>query len=336
MGSDFHIKPALANALDTPPRSDDVVASMAMPAFTQPMSDTFSQTPAHTPYSHLTRTSTAFTPQRPPHSTHPSFHSESPEFESRYGNGQMDLTTGLDKFHLNENGVPAQQRPPYLAHASSYDASLNRLKYQQGIHDLNYQPVAGYPTEASNPDMQFGYNPINPRLGPGHGSITPSEYPRMDSPFYPIVDNPAVQTRNGNRLLESQAAAAALERKLRGFQQEQEYSVPSGANSLPRVPFPPTYDLAGYQTARLNALAGYYPVARLGGLGPTSLVGRPHRDHDPAQVIRSPLLEEFRANSKGNRRYELKVCGEIFITNAIRDVANLSFFFLFARTFTTT
>lgn len=79
---------------------------------------------------------------------------------------------------------------------------------------------------------------------------------------------------------------------------------PSG--SLQRGQFPPSYDYSGYQSARLNALSGFYPVTHLGQLGAAALVSRGHRDHDPTQVVRSPLLEEFRANSKGNKRYELK------------------------------
>lgn len=69
----------------------------------------------------------------------------------------------------------------------------------------------------------------------------------------------------------------------------------------------PAYDFAGYQAARLNALAGFYPVSPLGGLGAAALVPRGQRENDLSQVVRSPLLEEFRANSKGNKRYELKV-----------------------------
>jgi hypothetical protein len=56
----------------------------------------------------------------------------------------------------------------------------------------------------------------------------------------------------------------------------------------------------------LNAMSGFYPVGHLSGLGAAALVSRTQREHDPTQVVRSPLLEEFRANSKGNKRYELK------------------------------
>src|SRR5699024_10155811 len=95
-------------------------------------------------------------------------------------------------------------------------------------------------------------------------SIPAPEYTPMTSPFY--VDNAAaagIQYRNGTgRLSDSQAVT--LERKLRGLQ-EQDYV--QHANPLQRVQLPGSYELAAYQAARYNALAGFYPVGPLGGLG---------------------------------------------------------------------
>ncbi|BDD61790.1 mRNA binding protein puf3 [Monascus purpureus] len=301
MGSGFQVKSGLSAALDTP-TSDEVAASMAMPALAHSVSsDALSQSQVRAPYTHLAQNSTSFASQRPPHSSHSSFQSENQAFESRYGSSQVDLSAGLNKLQLNECGFPTQQRPSFLAHASSYDASLNRLKHHQGMDDLNYQTAASYAAESSS-ELPLGYNPNRSHLS-DRSSMTSTDHTRMDSPFYPFIDSPVAQYRNAGRLSESQAAA--LERKLRGFPQEQDYPIQS-TNSLPRLPYPPAYDFAGYQAARLNALSGFYPVTQLGGLGAAAMMARPHRDHDPVQVIRSPLLEEFRANNKGNKRYELK------------------------------
>lgn len=57
----------------------------------------------------------------------------------------------------------------------------------------------------------------------------------------------------------------------------------------------------------MNPLAPYYhmpPVSTM--MGPMIPRG-PAREHDAGQHVRSALLEEFRNNSKTNKRYELKV-----------------------------
>jgi mRNA-binding protein PUF3 len=219
----------------------------------------------------------------------------------------MDINAGLNKLQLIDGGFPAQpgvQRSGYLSQGS-YDTSLQRLKYQNAGDESNYQAVSGYAGDSSA-DVPLGYAPRT-RVGEGD-QISPSEYSRMASPFYPGVADaagvPHYRNASGSRLSENQAAA--LERKLRGMQQEQDF-VQQPGNPLQRLQFPQSYDLANYQAARLNALSGFYPVAHLGGIGAPSMVSRPHREQDPTQVVRSPLLEEFRANSKGNKRYELKV-----------------------------
>ena len=120
----------------------------------------------------------------------------------------------------------------------------------------------------------------------------------MDSPIYAGVDGG--QYRNaGGRMTDSQAAA--FERRLR----LQEEFVQNQANGLRGMQMSPSYDYSGYGGARFNAMQSYYPMAQL-GIGAAALVNRAQREHDPTQVVRSPLLEEFRANSKGNKRYELK------------------------------
>lgn len=302
MGPGLAMKGGFSGALDSY-RSDEMGGSMMSPLshggtdMPQPL--------ARGSYAHMSHNSASF-PQRPAHSATASFHSESQGFDNRYG-GSMDISAGLNKLQINEGGgFPTQstaQRPPFLSHAS-YDASFNRLKYPNTNDDGSFQTVAGYGVE-STPDLPLPYRINKSQVG-DFDAITPSEFAPMGSPFY-TVDNPAAAAlhyRNGSGRL-SDGQAAALERKLRGFQ-EQDYTQP--ANPLQRLQFSQAYDLAGYQAARLNALSGFYPVPHLGGLGAAAMLSRSHRDHDPAQVVRSPLLEEFRANSKGNKRYELKVC----------------------------
>lgn len=315
VGPGFQTKPALSSADRDVPRSDDIIGSMNIPSFTQAVTESNSQGPSRAavsaPYSHLSHNSGSLVSQRPSHSAHP-FHSESPAFESRYTNGQLDLNSGLSKLQLNNNGFPSQQRPSYVSQGS-YDASLNRLKYEVAADEAGYQALNAY-TPDGPPELPVGCHSGTSRYG-GRGSVSPSDYTRLNSPFYSAAGTPPVaaaqyRTSSANRLSNQvgDGQATLLDRKLRGLQQEQDFAQ-SAVNVLqPRLQFPTAYDFACYPAARFTSLSGFYPVAPFGGLGAAAFVPRgPHRDHDPSQVVRSPLLEEFRTNSKGNKRYELKV-----------------------------
>lgn len=292
--------PMKHGSLDT--SSTDEVATLS--AIPQGLSDTLTQQLPRNGYAHMPHNSTSFASQRPAHTSHPSFHSETQGFDSRYGNGSVDLNAGLSKLQVNDGGFghTVAQRPAYMSHGS-YDGSL-RAKYTQGGDENNYQPASAYVTDGAA-DLGLAYQAGRSRADE---SISPAELTRMGSPFYPGVESASVagphfRNASGSRL--SEAQALALERKLRGMQPEAEYAA-SVVNPLQRVQYP-SYDFAGYQAARLNALAGFYPMSPIGGIGAAAFPPRGHRENDLSQVVRSPLLEEFRANSKGNKRYELKV-----------------------------
>ncbi|KKA18711.1 MRNA binding protein Pumilio 2 [Rasamsonia emersonii CBS 393.64] len=316
--SAFQSKPSLVTASREPQRPEDVIGTMSMPSFSQAASESISggsRQAISTPYSHLSHNSVSLTSQRPAHSSHPSFHSEGQALENRFSNGQLDINTGLSRLQLNDTqSFSAQQnpqRPGYVSHAS-YDASFNRFKYQVPGDEGNYPPVASYTPDAPV-DLPFGYQSIS-RMSERE-STPPGDFSRgMNNPFYSAAGTPpvaATQLRpsSGNRLSShmSDGQAALLDRKLRGLQ-EQDFTQTAANPLQSRLPFPAAYDLAGYSAARLNPFAGFYPMAQFGGLGgAAAMVQRgPHRDHDPSQVVRSPLLEEFRSNTKGNKKYELK------------------------------
>jgi mRNA-binding protein PUF3 len=174
------------------------------------------------------------------------------------------------------------------------------MKYQNTGEEANFQGVSGYASEGAS-DLQLGYQTARSRIG--DNPISPTEYTRMDSPLYAGLDNgsiPVAHYRNASGRL-TEAQAAALERRLRGIPSEQELAQ-QAANPLQRYPYAPPYDLTRYPAAGINALSGFYPPVTQ--IGAAAFVSRNHRDHDQ---VRSPVLEEFKANSKGNKRYELKV-----------------------------
>lgn len=297
VGATFPVKSGFSGSLDNT-RTDEM-ASMGMGSLTSGIPDGMSPPQARSTLSHVSHNSASYAPQRPVHSAHPSFYSDNHSIDGRYGNGSVDLSAGFNKLQLNEGGFGSQtgvHRPPYVPHAS-FDGSITRTKYQSN-DEGGYHALANYASESAR-DMHLGYHPRS--RAADTGSISPSDYARMDSPLYPGVDA-STHYRNSARTSENQQAA--LEQRLRNFQ-EQEF-VQAQGNAIQRMQAPQSYDYSGYQNARMSALQGYYPMAHLGGLAAPSLVSRSQREHDPTQVVRSPLLEEFRANSKGNKRYELK------------------------------
>lgn len=295
VGPRFQMKPGMDTS------SDDMTGSMAMSSLPQGLPDALAQQLPRNPYSHMPHSSASIASQRQTHTSHPSFQSENQGFDGRLGGGSMDLNAGLSKLQLNDGGFPTQ-RPSYMPHGS-FDGSVSRSKYPQAAGDEgNYQSVQGYMGDGAA-DL-LTYQTANRARMEG-GGISPSELTRMESPFYSGLDGaslagPHFRNASGSRLSEGQAAA--LERRLRA-----EAELVSPGNPLHRVQYPSAYDLANYQAARMNPLAGYYPASPLAGIGPAVYAPRPTRENDLSQVVRSPLLEEFRANSKGNKRYELKV-----------------------------
>ncbi|KAL8767696.1 MAG: hypothetical protein Q9209_005876 [Squamulea sp. 1 TL-2023] len=101
--------------------------------------------------------------------------------------------------------------------------------------------------------------------------------------------------------------ALVLDRKLRGLQQEQQRFIHPPPNPLPfRPPFPNPYDYHQQNTLRMNPLNSYYTVPPMVNLLPQIVPRGPAKDSDAAHSTRSACLEEFRSNSKTNKRYELK------------------------------
>ncbi|KAL8918686.1 MAG: hypothetical protein Q9172_005315 [Xanthocarpia lactea] len=105
----------------------------------------------------------------------------------------------------------------------------------------------------------------------------------------------------------SAGQALALDRKLRGLQQEQQGFIPPHPTSLQfRPPFPNPYDFHQQNALRMNHLHSYYTVPPMVNLLPQAIPRGPAKDQDTGHITRSACLEEFRSNSKTNKRYELK------------------------------
>ncbi|PYI00134.1 mRNA binding protein Pumilio 2 [Aspergillus ellipticus CBS 707.79] len=295
-GSSFPMKPGFNSALDNQ-RSDDVPTSMGISNLQAALPDYMTQQIGRNTFSHSAHNSASFAPQRPSHSNYPSFHSESQGFESRSGSGSVDLNAGLNKLQITEAGFPTHHginRPAYLPH-KSYDAGFSGLKYQNGSEEADYQLASAYVNEAVSPELQMRYQPSRARVADTN-PISPTDY-RIESPIYTHDNN---HFRNGSGSQMGGNTALLLEQKLRSDTELSQH----GVNPLQRAQYAPSYDVSAFQASRLQGMQpGYYSVPQMGA---AALLSRGHRDHDPSQAVRSALLEEFRAQNKGNKRYELK------------------------------
>jgi mRNA-binding protein PUF3 len=289
-----------------PQRTEDVMGSMNMSPFSHVPSESMAggstRQNAQNAYPHIAQMAS----QRPSHSAHPSYHSDTHGLDSRFSTGQIDIGAGLNRLQLNDNasiaGYSEARRASYANHGT-YD-STNRFNGQLPADEANYQGMATYTGDVPT-EFPISYQHLS-RLGERDPSPT-AEYVRgINSPFYPSVGTPPVlRPSSGHRMsvqVGGEGQTALLDRKLRGLQQDQDYSQVSG-----RVSFPGNYELSGYSNARLNSYSPYLQMPFGGGL--SSGLGQrvAHRDPDPSQVVRSPLLEEFRTHNKSNKRYELKV-----------------------------
>lgn len=243
-----------------------------------------------------------------PHSAYQSYQAETPNLGPRLSSGQIDIGAGLNQLHLNDNGYQNAQRNAYGHHDSFDISSGNRFNNHLQTDDGNYQD---YVSEFSNDGPLAPYQSLS-RLGERDQS--PGDYGRgLGNSFYPSTRTPPVagsqlRPSSGHRMSAqiSDGQAALLDRRLRGLQQDQDFSHAAGAAMQQRISIPNGYDLSGYSAARLNGFPQYLqmPYSNL----PPSIVQRvSQREPDPSQVVRSPLLEEFRTHNKSNKRYELKV-----------------------------
>ena len=169
-----------------------------------------------------------------------------------------------------------------------------------------------------DPDGRQGssFNPYNTQFG-DFSSQSPNgnDFQRtQDNSMYSGSGTPPLgehQMTNSSINYQSQISngpAALLQKKLRGLQEQQKYLQPQ----LNPVQFRPSYsnpyDYNVQQMLRMNPQAQYYPMAGMDGY-PPRITSRPSTvvSTNVSENLRSSLLEEFRTNNKGNKRYELKV-----------------------------
>ncbi|KAI5854756.1 armadillo-type protein [Tricharina praecox] len=237
----------------------------------------------------------------------------------------------------------ARQRPPYPAFTTQTPPTGN-INYppQPQFGELAYQRHAAQGSHGSSPwspdetlfrgqdqyNDQFGefgdgYGEQRIRSYERNGAMSPGEdYNRrsLGSPYYPAGTPPSGMegirspSRGGSTNRTPSGQIGLHPEKLRQQllvtqQQQQQNHHPAMLmrDSLYRsqqyVPTSGNYDYTGaYSNTRMQMPT--FPGSMSPLMGPAQAA--PPRRHDDFGSLRSALLEEFRSNSKSNRRYELK------------------------------
>jgi mRNA-binding protein PUF3 len=262
--------------------------------------------------------------------------------------GQEDqLLAKFQKIDLKAEAMPKDFTPRFHARnlsqkeASTLDTSreagLSRHKNRNGFE---YMGLANQHTASSDGAVDVGYQfPTDYRQSVPFGdressSPTASDYRRsLNSPYYsanggtPPTGPGSVRSASGNGFsnLTSNGHIVTVDRESRVsrlFHLDDEYML--GNPSHARLPYGQPFSFDGYPgSMRLNPLAVPYPIPAYGGLANSYQPRYPSRENDSSQIIRSALLEEFRANHKTSKRYELKVSRVIMFDTYV-PTANLN------------
>jgi mRNA-binding protein PUF3 len=264
------------------------------------------------------------TPNSSIHSSRPSYSGPSGSFHSQAnGSRYNDLDAELrEKFtglrfdgDIESTGMGSQ-----INNTNSF--SQNNTNFAQNNYQLN--GGAGMWNEVSTGQKSFGslenysnqpfadqvYYSKAPRFG-DRGSVSPagSDYRRgLNSPkYYPAAGTPPLGSdqiyRPGSRGPRGQQGPSELDKRLQNIHFAQQ--VYANYGQFPSQYPPHLYDYPP-QSFRQGGVAYGYQVP-MPTYAPTQVIPtRPAKDQDIGAGVRSVLLEEFRSNSKSNKRYELK------------------------------
>jgi mRNA-binding protein PUF3 len=266
------------------------------------------------------------TPNSSIHSQRPSFSGPSTSFPSQ-GNGsrydpEAELSEKFGAFSLGReaeqsgvshlNNIPSTSYSPNHPNFSqqSYPSGSASGMWGDGSKVLNnFEPYSNQPFAD-----QVYFNKPAPRF-PERGTVSPagSDYRRgINSPkYYPAAGTPPSGSdqiyRPGSRGPRVPQGPSELDRRLQNIhyaQQAQAYMY--GTQFHGQYPAH-AYDYPAHQNYRPANVPYGYPMP-MPAYPPTQIIPtRPAKDQDVGVGVRSVLLEEFRSNSKSNKRYELKV-----------------------------
>ena len=222
--------------------------------------------------------------------------------------GNMHMGRGEPNGFQHTSSTLSSGRSPLSDHYPQYNSTSDPWPQESMEDSLNLNEGGTLSPAAMQQLQQYRNSPFSG----SSVSVANSDHRRgQQSPYYASSGTPPAtqQHRMASRDSFGNAShneAVFLERKLRGPQgNQQSFAIPP--NLAFRGPYFP-YNYPPQSPLRMNPLAPYYPMHPPAHMLNQQHVPRgPSKDHDVGQHLRSPLLEEFRSNSKTNKRYELKV-----------------------------
>ena len=231
-----------------------------------------------------------------------------------------DLASNFGKIDLGRE--TQESLGQYYDYSHQTGVPGGSANHGSNVNGLRGASLAFEPDSRPGTSLVHPFNNYRAQLGE-RTSYSPngSDFRRShDSPVYstsgtpPLVDHQRAASNASIRNNMGGSQAALLERRLRGLQQEQQGYLPSQQASLQyRTPFTHPYGYSPQNMLRMNPSAPYYAMppihSNLQNYAANRAVSQtPTIDSNSGESLRSTLLEEFRSNNKGTKRYELKVC----------------------------
>ena len=229
-----------------------------------------------------------------------------------------DLALNFGKIDLGRD--PQDSLGPYHDYSHQTGLAGGSTNYGSSVNGLRGASLAFDPDTRPGTSLAPPFNNYRAQLGE-RNSYSPngSDFRRShDSPIYsngstpPLLDHQRAPSNASLRNNVGGSQAALLERRLRGLQQEQQSYLPQNPLQY-RTPFTHPCDYSPQSMLRMNPSASYYAIpplpSNLQSFAANRAVSQtPTIESSAGESLRSTLLEEFRSNNKGTKRYELKVC----------------------------
>jgi mRNA-binding protein PUF3 len=224
--------------------------------------------------------------------------------------GRFDSSNPATKLTSESHDQQSELRPSYQRHVTAPRA-------QDMVNGRGSAPNSARSESFHNYGNHFtSYSRNNSHGDPSSASPTASDYKRsFNSPFYSNTGTPptgpgSMRTAS-NSGISSRASHGYCPSFDRGYTDSgpfRDYQ-PLQPNPLQGdFGYPLPHELSGYAGAMpMNPLASPYTMSGYVNMPGLPLAPRfPCRESEHPQVVRSPLLEEFRMNNKNNKRYELR------------------------------
>lgn len=262
------------------------------------------------------------TPNNSTHIQRPSVNGRTPSFPTLTNNRSyeqtQDLELKLSRMQLGEKTsqyIDTSPTNPSFGQRNGFSAFEPQTNSSSTIWNeaaTNPPKNQGYGNEqyiADTFNVQLKFN--KPSRSNDRESVSPgTDYRRIpQSPkYYSENGTPVIEMSNGFVVRNQGQATIDYERNYQRqpFAQQAYFQNPSIYNPQYQAPYGPhAYDYPPPQAFRhATGQFGYQSVPTFAA--PISVPRGPSRDQDVGHGVRSVVLEEFRSNTKTNKRYELK------------------------------